>query len=140
MALCIADVDNFKTFNSTYGYDAGNHVLVNVAQTLRRGVRPFDTVARWGGEEFAVLLTAPVDEESVRAISERLRVAVERLTLRLEGLDGLTYATSVTVSIGVALSPRHGRTVQDLWRAANQALLEAKRFRKNRVVFPGAAE
>ena len=47
MALCIADVDNFKAFNSTYGYDAGNQVLVNVAQTLRRGVRPFDTVARW---------------------------------------------------------------------------------------------
>jgi diguanylate cyclase (GGDEF)-like protein len=140
MALCIADVDNFKAFNSTYGYDAGNQVLVNVAQTLRRDVRPFDTVARWGGEEFAVLLTAPVDEESVRAVSERLRVAVERLALRLEGLDGLTYATSVTVSIGVALSPRHGRTVQDLWRAANQALLEAKRFRKNRVVFPGGTE
>ncbi|MFI5371165.1 MAG: diguanylate cyclase [Candidatus Eisenbacteria bacterium] len=140
MALCIADVDNFKSFNSTYGYDAGNHVLVNVAQTLRRGVRPFDTVARWGGEEFAVLLTAPLDEGSVRAISERLRVAVERLSLRLEGLDGLTYATSVTVSIGVALSPRHGRTVQDLWRSANQALLEAKRRQKNRVVFPGGTE
>lgn len=140
MALCIADVDNFKSFNSTYGYDAGNQVLVNVAQTLRRGVRPFDTVARWGGEEFAVLLTAPVDEASVRTISERLRVAVERLSLRLEGLDRLTYATSVTVSIGVALSPRHGRTVPDLWRAANQALLEAKRRQKNRVVFPGGAE
>ena len=140
MALCIADVDNFKSFNTTYGYDAGNQVLVNVAQTLRRGVRPFDTVARWGGEEFVVLLTAPLDEASVGTISERLRAAVERLSLRLEGLDGLTYSASVTVSIGVALSPRHGRSVQDLWRTANQALLEAKRRQKNRVVFPGAPE
>ncbi len=138
MALCIADVDDFKSFNTTYGYDAGNQVLIQVAQTLRRGVRPFDTVARWGGEEFVVLLTAPVDETSVGAISERLRAAVERLSLRLEGLDGLMYATNVTVSIGVALSPRHGRTVPELWRTANQALLEAKRRQKNRVVIPGA--
>ena len=136
MALCIADVDNFKAFNTSYGYEAGNQVLVNVAQTLSRGVRPFDTVARWGGEEFVVLLTAPVEADDVRAVSERLRAAVERLSLRLEGLDGHTHATSVTVSIGVALYPDHGRTVQDLWRSANQALLEAKRRQKNRVVFP----
>lgn len=140
MALCIADVDNFKSFNSSYGYDAGNQVLIQVAQTLRRGVRPFDTVARWGGEEFAILLTAPLDSASVETISERLRAAVERLSLRLEGLDGLVHSASVTVSIGVALTPRHGRSVTELWRTANQALLEAKRRQKNRVVFPAGPE
>ena len=57
MALCIADIDDFKSFNTAFGYDAGDRVLVEVAQALRGGVRPFDTVARWGGEEFAVLLT-----------------------------------------------------------------------------------
>jgi diguanylate cyclase (GGDEF)-like protein len=135
VALCIADVDNFKAFNTRFGFEAGNHVLVQVAQTLRSGVRPFDTVARWGGEEFAVLLAAPVQADAARAISERLRAAVERLRVRLEALDRSVHQESVTVSIGVALFPEHAETPQDLWRAANQALLVAKSGRKNQVVF-----
>jgi len=135
VALCIADVDNFKAFNTRFGFEAGNQVLVQVAQTLRSGVRPFDTVARWGGEEFAVLLAAPVQADAARAISERLRTAVERLRVRLEALDRSVHQESVTVSIGVALFPEHAETPQDLWRAANQALLVAKSGRKNQVVF-----
>ncbi len=135
MALCIADIDDFKKFNTAYGYEAGNQVLANVAQALKRGVRPFDTVARWGGEEFALLLTAPIHAEDVMAISERLRLLVERLSVRLEGLDRRTHRVSVTVSIGVAVFPEHARDKPGLWRAANQALLGAKRAPKNRVVF-----
>jgi diguanylate cyclase (GGDEF)-like protein len=135
VALCIADIDDFKSFNTTYGYEAGNQVLAQVAQSLRRAVRPFDTVARWGGEEFAVLLTAPVQAQDVRTISERLRTSIERNTLRLEGLDRRAYRVSVTVSIGVALFPDHAPDFPGLWRAANQALLEAKRPPKNQVVF-----
>jgi diguanylate cyclase (GGDEF)-like protein len=134
LALCIVDVDDFKTFNSAFGYEAGNQVLLHVAQALKRGVRPFDTVARWGGEEFAVLLTAPVQAEDVHAICERLRIAIQRLPLDLERLDRTREAARVTVSIGVALYPEHGETVADLWRAANQALLVAKRTGKNRIV------
>lgn len=134
LALCIVDVDDFKAFNSSFGYEAGNQVLLHVAQALRRGVRPFDTVARWGGEEFGVLLTAPVQAEDVHAICERLRVAIQRVPLDLERLDREREAARVTVSIGVARYPEHGETVADLWRAANQALLEAKRSGKNRVV------
>jgi diguanylate cyclase (GGDEF)-like protein len=134
LALCIADVDDFKAFNSMFGYEAGNQVLLHVAQALRRGVRPFDTVARWGGEEFAVLLTAPVHADDVLAICERLRNAVQRIPVEIEGLDRRRHGTRVTVSLGVARFPEHGETVQDLWRAANHALLEAKRDGKNRVV------
>ena len=105
LALCIADIDDFKSFNSSYGYEAGNQVLVQVAQSLRRGVRPFDTVARWGGEEFAVLLTAPIQAQDVVTISERLRSMVERQEVRLEALDRQSHRVSVTVSIGVALFP-----------------------------------
>jgi diguanylate cyclase (GGDEF)-like protein len=135
VALCIADIDNFKSFNSVFGYEAGNQVLLQVAQTMRRGVRPFDTVARWGGEEFAVLLAAPVQADAALTISERLRTSVERLRLRLEGLDRTIHQVAVTVSIGVALFPEHADNPQDLWRAANQALLSAKSGRKNEVIF-----
>jgi diguanylate cyclase (GGDEF)-like protein len=135
MALCIADIDDFKTFNTTFGFEAGNQVLVQVAQALRRGVRPFDTVARWGGEEFGVLLTAPVQAHDVVTISERLRATLERQSLRLEALDRSVHRAVVTVSIGVALFPDHARNATDLWRAANQALLLAKRPPKNQVVF-----
>jgi len=135
VALCIADIDNFKSFNTMFGFEAGNQVLTQVAQTLRGGVRPFDTVARWGGEEFAVLLASPVQADAARAISERLRSAVERLRVKLEALDRTVHQVAVTVSIGVALSHEHAETAQDLWRAANQALLLAKSGRKNQVVF-----
>ncbi len=135
MALCIADIDDFKSFNTAYGLEAGNQVLVQVAQTLRHGVRPFDTVARWGGEEFAVLLTAPVAAEDVITASERLRSLVERQQVRLEGLDRQSHRVGVTVSVGVAMFPDHADTAPELWRAANQALLSAKRPPKNQVVF-----
>jgi diguanylate cyclase (GGDEF)-like protein len=135
LALLICDIDDFKSFNTSFGYEAGNQVLVQVAQALRAGVRPFDTVARWGGEEFAVLLTPPVSGEDVLAISERLRSTIERTAIRLEGLDGRAHRVHVTISIGVALFPDHAETPQDLWRAANTALLKAKRPPKNQVVF-----
>jgi diguanylate cyclase (GGDEF)-like protein len=135
LALLICDIDDFKSFNTSFGFEAGNQVLVQVAQTLRAGVRPFDTVARWGGEEFAVLLTPPVAQDDVLAISERLRASVERTPMRLEGLDGRAHRVHVTASVGVAMFPDHAGTPQDLWRAANAALLLAKRPPKNQVVF-----
>jgi diguanylate cyclase (GGDEF)-like protein len=135
LALVICDIDDFKSFNTSFGYEAGNQVLVQVAAALRGGVRPFDTVARWGGEEFVVLLTPPVVEEDVIAVCERLRTAVENTTIRLEGLDGRAHRVNVTVSVGVAMFPDHADNAQDLWRLANQALLEAKRPPKNQVVF-----
>jgi diguanylate cyclase (GGDEF)-like protein len=135
MALCIADIDDFKSFNTSFGYEAGDQVLVQVAQSLSRGVRPFDTVARWGGEEFAILLTSPVHAHDVVTVSERLRSVVERLGLEVEGLDRRRHPVGVTMSVGVALFPDHALNGEDLWRAANQALLRAKRPPKNKVVF-----
>ena len=135
MALCIADIDDFKSFNTSFGYEAGDQVLVQVAQSLSRGVRPFDTVARWGGEEFAILLTSPVHAHDVVTVSERLRSVVERLGVEVEGLDRRRHPVGVTMSVGVALFPDHALNGEDLWRAANQALLRAKRPPKNKVVF-----
>jgi diguanylate cyclase (GGDEF)-like protein len=138
MALCIVDVDDFKAFNTAYGYEAGNQVLTGVARALRSGVRPFDSVSRWGGEEFGVLLTAPVHAEDARAICERLRAMVGRLDLEVTGLDLARHAVQVTASMGVAMFPGDGESPDDLWRSANQALLAAKQPPKNQVVFFGA--
>lgn len=137
VALCIADIDDFKSFNTAYGYEAGDQVLVQVAQALKHAVRPFDIVARWGGEEFAVLLTAPMSPDDAATISERLRATVERQVVRLEGLDRRSHRVGVRVSVGVALFPDHAGHAQEVWRAANQALLAAKEPPKNRVVFFG---
>ena len=134
-ALCIADIDDFKAFNTMYGYEAGNQVLKHVAEALRNAVRPFDTVARWGGEEFAVLLTAPVHGDDVVTICERLRSLVERQIVQIESLDRQVHRIGVTVSMGVAKFPDDEKTPYDLFRAANKALLRAKLPPKNRVVY-----
>lgn len=135
LALVIADIDDFKRFNTAYGYEGGNAVLAQVARALKRPVRPFDSVARWGGEEFAVLLTSPVGRDDAEVIAERLRNGVEEAETVIVGLDGKEHRVRITVSLGAALFPEDAGSAEDLWRVANQALLEAKRPPKNRVVF-----
>ena len=86
-----------------------------------------------------MLLTSPVQAQDVVTVCERLRSMVERQHVRLEALDRRVHHAVVTVSIGVALFPDHAASGPDLWRAANQALLEAKRPPKNQVVFASAS-
>ncbi len=138
LVLVIADIDDFKAFNTGFGYEGGNAVLAQVARALRRTVRPFDSVARWGGEEFAVLLTAPVARVDAEVIAERLRQSVEQAETTIVGLDGQEHRARVTVSIGAALFPADADSAEALWRVANQALLVAKQPPKNRVVFAPA--
>ncbi len=135
LALAIVDIDDFKSFNSRYGYEGGNQVLANTAQVLKNGLRPFDSVARWGGEEFALILTPPVTPEDALAVCERLRRATELSHFSITGLEGQSVASRITVSIGGAVYPQDGASAGSLWRAANAALVHAKRTGKNRVVF-----
>jgi diguanylate cyclase (GGDEF)-like protein len=135
MALVIGDIDDFKQFNTVYGYEGGNAVLKQVARLLQRTVRPFDSVARWGGEEFAVLLTAAVEPEDAHAIAERLRQSIAQHEHRVPGLDGQEHRVHVTMSFGAAIYPQDAANADELWRRANQALLEAKRPPKGKVVF-----
>ncbi len=135
LALAIIDVDDFRNFNSRYGYVGGDQVLLRVAQTLKGLVRPFDCVARWGGEEFTVVLAPPVEPEDARTIFDRLRRAVQQTTFLIPGLDGKEHRTSVTISVGGAIFPDDGGAADELWRRANEALLIAKSHGKNRVHF-----
>ena len=140
LALAIADLDDFRGVNSRYGYEAGNQVLAAAAQVLKSGLRPFDSVARWGGEEFALILSSPVSEEDARAVCERLRRTTETSRVPVVGLAGESVSIQITLSIGGAVYPRDGASSPALWRAANAALLEAKRMGKNRVIFASSTE
>jgi len=135
LALVIADIDDFKQFNSRFGYAGGNEVLKAVAQILVRSVRPFDLVTRWGGEEFALVLTPPVTEADAHSVCERLRVAVESNSFRLMDMAGVLRAATLSLSIGVAMFPQDAENGETLWHAANRALLHGKEQGKNRVVF-----
>jgi diguanylate cyclase (GGDEF)-like protein len=135
LALCIIDVDDFKSFNTRYGYEGGDRVLVTVGCVLKAALRASDTLARYGGEEFAALLAPPVTPEEALAIAERLRTAVEAEPFQVQRLGGEVVSEKITVSIGGAIFPHHGRAVREIWTAANRMLLDAKQAGKNRTIF-----
>lgn len=135
LALAIYDIDDFKSFNTQYGYEGGNDVLARVARVLKSGLRPFDSVARWGGEEFALILTAPIAIEDARMVTGRLRRAVEKQIFTVTGLEGKTHNVTLTISGGGAIYPDDALSGADLWRAANAALMWSKEHGKNQVSF-----
>jgi diguanylate cyclase (GGDEF)-like protein len=118
------DVDNFKTINDSLGHEAGDKLLVMIAETLRGLAGPADTVARFGGDEFIWLSFA---DSVAEAIEDGKRV-VEAVAKPFE-IDGAT--TYVTISVGVALIPEHGKTPADILRAADIALYAAKTAGRN---------
>jgi two-component system cell cycle response regulator len=123
LALILMDVDHFKQYNDTYGHQAGDEVLRQVAQILQANVREGDFVARYGGEEFVVVLPR-ADSESAVAVAERLRRAVESAEWHLRPITG---------SFGVACIRPDMETRQELIEAADQALYQAKKNGRNRV-------
>jgi diguanylate cyclase (GGDEF)-like protein len=125
VALILADVDDFKAVNDRYGHPTGDMVLRELAATLRETVREIDTAARWGGEEFAVILPG-TDLAGAAHLAERLRVALSaRETLSTDGLP-----LHVTASFGAAAS-RSAMTMAELVAAADAALYRAKNAGKD---------
>ena len=129
----MVDLDYFKRVNDTYGHVAGDVVLKAVADTLRGQVRDYDLVGRFGGEEFAVLLPGTSESGAVTA-GERIRGAIAAMITEVP-LDG-THAevNGLTVSIGCAVHPSAGDTLEKLLLAADTALYRAKSAGRNRVV------
>jgi len=125
-ALLMVDLDHFKTINDRYGHAAGDAALVRVARLLVDGVRLGDTVARWGGEEFCVLLPR-CDPEGALHLAERLRASVAEGSVA----DG---EPAVTVSIGIALVDTVHETLAQALARADRALYKAKHEGRDRVV------
>lgn len=132
LALLMIDIDHFKRINDEYGHPAGDTILVDVAGLLASQLRKQDTLGRYGGEEFCVLLPA-TNEAGASALAEKLRCAVEAMPLTIDG-----NAISVTVSLGVAA---YEATAADyhpdcnmLIENADKALYQAKKKGRNRTV------
>ncbi len=125
--LLLADIDHFKDVNDTHGHAAGDLVIQAVAHALLECVRPMDTVARIGGEEFAAILPNCPPSFGLAA-AERVRQAIERLSTPTAGCDRL----QVTISIGAAFAPPWVRSSPALWlERADQQLYRAKAQGRN---------
>jgi diguanylate cyclase (GGDEF)-like protein len=126
-AVLLMDVDEFKAVNDRFGHHAGDQVLIAVARALHDSVRVIDSVGRYGGEEFVVVLPE-TDRAQGAETAERIRAAVAFRRLSLGKAD-----THVTVSIGVAEFPTDGTTVDAIIDSADRALYLAKQRGRNRV-------
>lgn len=129
-ALMLADIDDFRVINNTYGHQAGDRALIAVAQILTHAVGETDMVARYGGEEFLILLSR-ADSMEARAVAEGIRGAVEANTFVTEEGDKVRF----TISIGMVLFPADGVDVSTLTKKADRAAYLAKSMGRNQVRF-----
>lgn len=131
LVLAVIDLDHFKRVNDTYGHDAGDAVLRQVSARIREQVRQEDLVARFGGEEFVVVMRGAQPSEAV-ALAERIRHAV---AARPVGISG--GSLQITLSIGVAhIGERSVESASDLFVLADRRLYAAKQGGRNQVVGP----
>jgi diguanylate cyclase (GGDEF)-like protein/PAS domain S-box-containing protein len=124
--LLFFDIDLFKRVNDTYGHDAGDRVLKVVARTAQAGVRSFDVVSRWGGEEFTAIVEN-TDGQVLLTVAEKLRRLVENTPLLLGGDIVVT-----TVSIGATLGVPHD-SIESLVKRADELMYESKERGRNKV-------
>ena len=127
-SLIIADIDFFKKFNDTYGHQAGDAVLRQVAQTLKKNSRTTDYVCRYGGEEMSIILPNTSAEEALNN-ANRICKAVAEKPFHLTPVD----SAAVTISLGVATFPDNAQTPQDLIEWADKGLYYAKEHGRNQV-------
>jgi diguanylate cyclase (GGDEF)-like protein len=127
VALMLIDLDRFKPINDKLGHDAGDAVLKAVAQRLMRSVRATDSVSRFGGDEFAIILNWPFDRDLPAISGQRIIKAVQ------EPIPYRNQSLQIGLSIGVAYWPEHGTDFATLYKAADRALYRAKEGGRGRL-------
>ncbi|MEK6645272.1 MAG: GGDEF domain-containing protein [Candidatus Firestonebacteria bacterium] len=125
-ALVMLDLDNFKKYNDTYGHLQGNIYLKNIANSIKEVVGPDKLLARYGGDEFVVLLS----DDNTGKLIERIKISVDN-TEPPESTEKI----KATVSVGVAIFPKDAKTGDELFDKADQALYRAKNAGKNRIAY-----
>ena len=129
VAVCFIDLDHFKNINDTYGHKTGDALLIALARELKANLRAGDTLARWGGDEFVVLLPDVTDHEAVGQVAVKLSATMRR-NFELDGLE-----VSLTFSMGVSVFPDDGEAPEVLLSGADRAMFYAKSQGRNNCQF-----
>lgn len=127
VGVCFIDLDHFKNINDAYGHKAGDALLLSLSQILKNGLRDGDTLARWGGDEFVVLLPDLTNADAVRQVAQKM-VEAMRQTIKLDGLT-----VNATFSMGIAVYPDDESTgdIDGLLAQADRAMFYAKSQGRN---------
>jgi two-component system, cell cycle response regulator len=134
-AIAMLDIDHFKYVNDTYGHPAGDAVLTEAALRIKNCIRPYDTVGRYGGEEFLIVVPAS-DALGAMGLAERIRVSIEATPVVTEERE-----ITITASLGVAVSAAtNSFDAATLLQMADGALYRAKKMGRNRVELATAPE
>ncbi|MGA0114688.1 MAG: GGDEF domain-containing protein [Burkholderiales bacterium] len=127
-SMLMIDSDNLKTVNDEYGHEAGNRLLKLVAKCIAAELRHTDVLARYGGDEFVVLLPETAADRAIE-VAQRIRQAISTTTLDFEGRH-----IETSVSIGLACYPEDGRSIDAIQARADRAMYQAKKQGRNRVI------
>lgn len=134
-AVLLFDIDHFKNFNDQFGHDAGDYVLQKISECLKKQIRSGDIACRYGGEEFIVVFLDTTSEYALQR-GEQLRKIIEDLEICYE----TQLLGKITVSVGIAIFPLHGKNEKTLIKAADEALYFAKQSGRNRVIIQDGIE
>ena len=133
-SIIFLDLDGFKTVNDRYGHLIGGRTLVEIGKIIAQTVRKRDRVARYGGDEFVVMLPAAGESESM-GVAEKIRLAIQNYDFQ----TALQKEILLSASFGVAVFPEHGETATDLIQKADQAMYRVKYSGKNAVCIAGGS-
>ncbi len=134
-ALILIDLDNFKIINDTFGHEVGDKFLKSIADILKNHVRKGDIIARYGGDEFAIILPM-CDLSQAYSMAERIAKKISSFYILGEG----GKRASTTISIGIAIYPDHGTSARELFLVADFLLLKGKKEGKNIILFPSSED
>lgn len=129
LSVLIIDLDNFKRINDNFGHDIGDLVIIECANLIKTELRETDIAARLGGEEFIVLL-ANTNLKKAEVFANRIKAIIESLTID----SNHSSPIKVTASIGITCASEHNSSFQNLYKAADEALYQAKKNGRNRIV------